>query len=357
MHILYQIIGSYDKVAIDSALFKIQQKEQLMAKKPQLTNGTSGASFKPDPDTPEPNGSAYEFPTSIALYLREIGQTKLLTKKEEIRLAKRIKRGDRKAREHMINANLRLVVKIARDYEGLGLPLLDLISEGNIGLMKSVDRFNPKKGKKLSTYAVWWIRQTIMRALSDKSRMIRLPVNKVDKIYKMRRVSACLWEELGREPTREELAEALGVSALRIAKWQKASISMTSLDEPIGNDPDSTGTLGDTIKDENAPVASEQLEGGNMRETLEKMIQQLSPQEAEVIKSHRGLNGNEEKTLEEIGLQFGVTRERIRQIEAKAFKKLRVRLERIGITGTSMLTEVRHKKKGWQHWRSRSKTT
>src|SRR5436190_16387937 len=180
--------------------------------------------------------SAYDGDTAIKLYLREIGQVKLLTPQEEIELAARIKKGDKKAREQMIKANLRLVVKIARDYEGIGLPLLDLISEGNIGLMKAVERFDPAKGGKLSTYGSWWIKQSIKRALANQSKTIRLPVHMVDKISKMRRVAMKLQEELGREPTDDELADELGISPGRVSQMRTAAIRPASLDAPIGDD-------------------------------------------------------------------------------------------------------------------------
>src|SRR5271155_3042585 len=180
--------------------------------------------------------SRYDGDTSIRLYLREIGQVKLLTPNEEIQLAARIKKGDKKAREHMIKANLRLVVKIARDYEGIGLPLLDLISEGNIGLMKAVERFDPKKGGKLSTYGSWWIKQSIKRALANQSKTIRLPVHLVAKISKMRRTAMKLQEMLGHEPTDEELADEMGMTALRVRQMRQAAIRPASLDAPIGDD-------------------------------------------------------------------------------------------------------------------------
>jgi RNA polymerase primary sigma factor len=180
--------------------------------------------------------SSYDADTAIKLYLREIGQVKLLTPNEEIELAARIKKGDKRAREQMIKANLRLVVKIAHDYEGLGLPLLDLINEGNIGLMKAVERFDPAKGGKLSTYGSWWIKQSIKRALANQSKTIRLPVHLVDKISKMRRTAMKLQEEFGREPTDEELGEELGISAARVAQLRTAAIRPASLVAPIGYD-------------------------------------------------------------------------------------------------------------------------
>src|SRR5438132_7533547 len=186
--------------------------------------------------TPERERSSYDGDTAIKLYLREIRQVKLLTPQEEIELSARIKKGDKKAREQMIKANLRLVVKIARDYEGIGLPLLDLISEGNIGLMKAVERFDPAKGGKLSTYGSWWIKQSIKRALANQSKTIRLPVHLVDKISKMRRTAMRLQEEFGREPTDDELGEELGISGARVSQLRTAAIRPPSLDAPIGDD-------------------------------------------------------------------------------------------------------------------------
>ena len=193
---------------------------------------------------------SYDGDTAIKLYLREIGQVKLLTPQEEIELAARIKKGDKKAREQMIKANLRLVVKIARDYEGIGLPLLDLISEGNIGLMKAVERFDPAKGGKLSTYGSWWIKQSIKRALANQSKTIRLPVHLVDKISKMRRTSMRLQEELGREPTDDELGEELGISASRVAQMRMAAIRPASLDAPIGDE--DSNNFAEVVQDESA---------------------------------------------------------------------------------------------------------
>src|SRR5271156_5258589 len=194
--------------------------------------------------------SNYDGDTAIRLYLREIGQVKLLTPDEEIQLAARIKKGDKKAREHMIKANLRLVVKIARDYEGIGLPLLDLISEGNIGLMKAVERFDPAKGGKLSTYGSWWIKQAIKRALANQSKTIRLPVHLVDKISKMRRAAMKLQEVFGREPTDEELAEEMGMPASRVAQMRMAAVRPASLDAPIGDE--ESNVFGEVVQDENA---------------------------------------------------------------------------------------------------------
>src|SRR3984957_10048583 len=212
---------------------------------------------------------AYDGDSAIKLYLREIGQVKLLTPQEEIVLAACIKKGDKKAREHMIKANLRLVVKIAHDYENFGLPLLDLINEGNIGLMKAVERFDPSKGGKLSTYGSWWIKQSIKRALANQSKTIRLPVHLVDKISKMRRTAMKLQEILGREPSDEELAEELGISALRVSQMRLAAIRPASLDAPIGDE--DSNNFAEVVQDENAYTPYEQLED----KTVTSMLRDL----------------------------------------------------------------------------------
>src|SRR6202050_1561638 len=225
--------------------------------------------------------SGYDGDTAIRLYLREIGQVKLLTPDEEIQLAARIKKGDKKAREHMIKANLRLVVKIARDYEGIGLPLLDLISEGNIGLMKAVERFDPAKGGKLSTYAAWWIKQSIKRALANQSKTIRLPGHLVDKISKMNRVSSQMSEELGREPTDDELAEEVGLSAGKISQLKTVSIRPASLDAPISDD-DST-EFGEIVGDEDAQTPFELLRDKNLRDEVSELLEVLDDRERKII--------------------------------------------------------------------------
>ncbi len=270
---------------------------------------------------PERERSPYDGDTAIKLYLREIGQVRLLTPQEEIELAAKIKKGDKKARELMIKANLRLVVKIARDYEGIGLPLLDLISEGNIGLMKAVERFDPAKGGKLSTYGSWWIKQSIKRALANQSKTIRLPVHLVDKISKMRRTAIKLQEIFGREPTDEELAEELGISAARVAELRTAAIRPTSLDAPLADD--SSTNYSEVIQDENAENPFEQLEDKTAVDMLQQMVTTLAPREATILRFRFGLDGGNEKTLEEVGVKFGVTRERVRQIQNLALKKLR----------------------------------
>ena len=272
--------------------------------------------------------TSYDGDTAIKLYLREIGLVKLLTPQEEIELAARIKKGDKKAREHMIKANLRLVVKIAHDYDGLGLPLLDLINEGNIGLMKAVERFDPSKGGKLSTYGAGWIKQSIKRALANQSKTIRLPVHLVDKISKMRRVAMKLQELFGREPTDEELAEEMGMTASRVAQMRTAAIRPASLDAPIGDDDDSN-SFSEVVQDENAHTPYERLEDKTVSSMLQEMVKTLPPREATILIFRFGLDGGSERTLEQVGEKFGVTRERVRQIQNIALRKLRKKIEKL----------------------------
>ena len=259
--------------------------------------------------------------TGFQLYLREIAQIPLLTPEQEIQLARQIKRGDQKALTEMVSANLRLVVKIARDYANFGLPLLDLISEGNIGLMKAVERFDPKKGGKLSTYAAWWIKQSIKRALANQAKTIRLPIHLVEKIGKMRRVSSQMMEELGREPTDDELAEEIGLSSSKVAALKRAALRPASLDEPIQ---EGEGfQFRDTVGDEESDDPFETLRDKDMLEEVDELLDMLGDRERMIINSRFGLDGQEPKTLEEIGETFGVTRERIRQLQNVALLKLR----------------------------------
>jgi RNA polymerase primary sigma factor len=264
---------------------------------------------------------SYDGDTAIKLYLREIGLVKLLTPQEEIELAAKIKKGNKKAREQMIKANLRLVVKIAHDYEGIGLPLLDLISEGNIGLMKAVERFDPAKGAKLSTYGSWWIKQSIKRALANQSKTIRLPVHLVDKISKMGRTAMKLQEVLGREPTDDELAEEMGIPTSRVMQMRTAAIRPASLDAPIGDE--GSNSYGEVVQDEAADTPYEQLEEKTVSGMLQEMVKTLDPREATILRYRFGLDGGTEKTLEEVGQKFDVTRERVRQIQNIALRKLR----------------------------------
>ncbi len=262
----------------------------------------------------------------IKIYLREIGQIPLLTPQDEVRLAARIKKGDKSARAQMIKANLRLVVKIAHDYSNFGLPLLDLISEGNIGLMKAVERFDPKKGGKLSTYAAWWIKQSIKRALANQAKTIRLPVHLVDKISKMKRAGHKLSEQLGREPTDQELADVLGITRAKVAQLRTISVRPASLDAPIGDD-DAT-EFSEIVGDEAALTPFELLRDKTLRQEVRDILEELDPREAEILTLRFGLDGSKPKTLEEVGRRFKVTRERVRQIQNIALTKLRHVMEK-----------------------------
>jgi RNA polymerase primary sigma factor len=320
--------------APDLEVDEVEPAPEELAKEPEVKPEELEEVVSPAVEGEEPprgrERSSYDGDTAIKLYLREIGQVKLLTPKEEIELAARIKKGDKKAREQMIKANLRLVVKIARDYEGIGLPLLDLISEGNIGLMKAVERFDPAKGGKLSTYGSWWIKQSIKRALANQSKTIRLPVHLVDKISRMRRTAMKLQEELGREPTDEELGEELGISASRVAQMRMAAIRPASLDAPIGDE--DSNNFAEVVQDESADTPYEQLEEKTVTRMLQEMVKTLDPREATILRARFGLDGGPQRTLEEVGQKFGVTRERVRQIQNIALKKLRKMIEKLEAT-------------------------
>jgi RNA polymerase primary sigma factor len=280
-----------------------------------------------DNELPRTEGGSYTGDSAIKLYLREIGQVPLLTPQQEIDLAAKIKSGDEEARHLMIKANLRLVVKIAKEYDGLGLPLLDLISEGNIGLMKAVERFDPAKGIKLSTYSSWWIKQSMKRALGTQSRTIRLPAHLNDKISKMRRVAMKLQEEFEREPTDAELGEELGMSAARVTQMRTAAIRPVSLDAPIGDD--ETNSFSDMVPDENALTPYERLEEKTITTMLSEMLMTLEPREATILDHRFALHGGPEETLEEVGFRFGITPERIRQLQKIALNKLRKMIEAV----------------------------
>jgi RNA polymerase primary sigma factor len=262
-----------------------------------------------------------ETDTGLNRYLKEIGQISLLTPEQEIELAGKIKRGDAKAREQMINSNLRLVVTIAHDYANLGLPLLDLISEGNIGLTKAVERFDPTKGAKLSTYAAWWIKQAIKRALANQSKTIRIPVHLGDKIAKVRRLSLKMSDELGREPTDDELAEELGIASEKLAQLRSIGIRPASLSALTG-DEDST-EFGESVGDEEARTPFELLRDKNLLGEVDGLLDVLDQRERKIILRRFGLDGGKPKTLEDVGKDFGVTRERIRQLQNIALAKLR----------------------------------
>lgn len=258
---------------------------------------------------------------SLDLYLREISRTPLLTIAEECDLAERIKMGDEKARSHLIRANLRLVVKIARDYSGYGVSLNDLISEGNIGLMQAVERFDPEKGGKFSTYGAWWIKQSVKRALANQSKTIRLPVHMVDKIARMRRIASMLAEALGREPSDDEIAAELGLPRQKIAMLKQAAQRQTSLDAPVGEG--EVKLQGDIVTDESAPDPLEALTEKNLREQIGDLLHVLNERERKIIDDRFGLNGLKPMLLEDVGREFGVSRERIRQLQNVALAKMR----------------------------------
>lgn len=257
----------------------------------------------------------------VKMYLKEIGKVDLLTPEEETDLARRMAQGDETAKQRLAEANLRLVVSIAKRYVGRGMLFLDLIQEGNLGLIKAVDKFDYAKGYKFSTYATWWIRQAITRAIADQARTIRIPVHMVETINKLVRVSRQLVQEYGREPTHEELAAELNMPVEKVRKISKISQEPVSLETPIGEEEDSH--LGDFIPDDDAPAPSDAASFVLLKEQLNDVLSTLTPREAQVLKLRFGLDDGRQRTLEEVGKEFEVTRERIRQIEAKALRKLR----------------------------------
>ena len=257
----------------------------------------------------------------VRMYLKEIGKVPLLTADEEIELAKRMEEGDEAAKKRLAEANLRLVVSIAKRYVGRGMLFLDLIQEGNLGLIKAVEKFDYRKGFKFSTYATWWIRQAITRAIADQARTIRIPVHMVETINKLVRVSRQLLQELGREPTAEEIAERMDIPVERVREIMKIAQEPVSLETPIGEEEDSH--LGDFIQDENVPVPAEAAAFTLLKEQLKEVLETLTEREQKVLRLRFGLDDGKARTLEEVGKEFNVTRERIRQIEAKALRKLR----------------------------------
>ena len=258
---------------------------------------------------------------SVKIYLKDIGRVPLLTADQEIELAKRMEEGDEEAKHVLSEANLRLVVSIAKRYVGRGMQFLDLIQEGNLGLMKAVEKFDYKKGFKFSTYATWWIRQAITRAIADQARTIRIPVHMVETINKQVRATRQLLQKLGREPSAEEIAAQLGCSVERVREIQKIAQDPVSLETPIGEEEDSH--LGDFIEDNTALSPSDVAESNMLKEQLIQVLNTLTPREEKVLRLRYGLDDSHPRTLEEVGKEFNVTRERIRQIEAKALRKLR----------------------------------
>lgn len=270
-------------------------------------------------DLSVPDGISIEDP--VRMYLKEIGKVPLLSAEEEIELAKRMELGDQEAKKQLAEANLRLVVSIAKRYVGRGMLFLDLIQEGNLGLIKAVEKFDYRKGYKFSTYATWWIRQAITRAIADQARTIRIPVHMVETINKLIRVSRQLLQELGREPSPEEIAEEMNMPVDRVREILKISQEPVSLETPIGEEEDSH--LGDFIQDDNVPVPAEAAAQTLLKEQLDEVLDTLTEREQKVLRLRFGMNDGRARTLEEVGKEFDVTRERIRQIEAKALRKLR----------------------------------
>ena len=277
------------------------------------------ASVEEEADLSVPEGVSVNDP--VRMYLKEIGKIPLLTSQEEIDLALRMEQGDEEAKRALAEANLRLVVSIAKKYVGRGMLFLDLIQEGNLGLIKAVEKFDYRKGFKFSTYATWWIRQAITRAIADQARTIRIPVHMVETINKLIRVSRQLVQELGREPTPEEIAEVMGISEERVREILKIAQEPVSLETPIGEEDDSH--LGDFIEDQDVQAPAEAAAFELLKEQLDDVLETLTPREKKVLTLRFGLDDGRSRTLEEVGQVFGVTRERIRQIEAKALRKLR----------------------------------
>ncbi len=263
----------------------------------------------------------YNLDDPVRMYLKEIGQIKLLTAEEEVELAKRVSEGDQAAKDKLTEANLRLVVSIAKKYSGRGLHILDLIQEGNTGLIRAVDKFDWTKGNKFSTYATWWIRQAITRAIADQARTIRVPVHMVEVINKATRCNRKLVQELGREPTVEEIAEELGLPVEKIIEANRTAPDTLSLDTPVGDEEDTS--IGSFVEDERTPGPADATSNALLAEALKEILDTLTDREAEVLRMRFGMYDGRTHTLEEVGQSFGVTRERIRQIENKAIRKLR----------------------------------
>jgi len=297
-----------------AVLKKAKEEEEEVAKESEEESDDES-----EVDLSVPEGVGIDDP--VRMYLKEIGRVPLLSAEEEIQLAKRMEQGDEEAKRRLAEANLRLVVSIAKRYVGRGMLFLDLIQEGNLGLIKAVGKFDYIKGFKFSTYATWWIRQAITRAIADQARTIRIPVHMVETINKLIRVSRQLLQELGREPAPEEIAKVMDIPVERVREIMKIAQEPVSLETPIGEEEDSH--LGDFIPDEDAPAPAEAASFILLKEQLEEVLETLTPREEKVLRLRFGLDDGRTRTLEEVGQEFGVTRERIRQIEAKALRKLR----------------------------------
>ncbi|MBR0228515.1 MAG: RNA polymerase sigma factor RpoD [Clostridia bacterium] len=320
---------TYDEIISKLASYEIDPEqfdsilETFEAMGVSVTRDAESAVQQPEP-LPEdldlmPEGISIDDP--VRMYLKEIGRVPLLTAEEEIEIAQRMEQGDEEAKKKLAEANLRLVVSIAKRYVGRGMLFLDLIQEGNLGLIKAVEKFDYRKGYKFSTYATWWIRQAITRAIADQARTIRIPVHMVETINKLIRVSRQLLQEYGREPTPDEIAKAMGISETKVREIIKIAQEPVSLETPIGEEEDSH--LGDFLEDETALAPAEAASHALMKEQLWDVLETLTPREEKVLRLRFGLDDGHQRTLEEVGKEFQVTRERIRQIEAKALRKLR----------------------------------
>ena len=320
---------TYDEIISKLASYEIDPEqfdsilETFEAMGVSVTRDAESAVPQPEP-LPEdldlmPEGISIDDP--VRMYLKEIGRVPLLTAEEEIEIAQRMEQGDEEAKKKLAEANLRLVVSIAKRYVGRGMLFLDLIQEGNLGLIKAVEKFDYRKGYKFSTYATWWIRQAITRAIADQARTIRIPVHMVETINKLIRVSRQLLQEYGREPTPDEIAKSMGISESKVREIIKIAQEPVSLETPIGEEEDSH--LGDFLEDETALAPAEAASHALMKEQLWDVLETLTPREEKVLRLRFGLDDGHQRTLEEVGKEFQVTRERIRQIEAKALRKLR----------------------------------
>jgi RNA polymerase primary sigma factor len=312
------------KIAIkilNTVASQVMLREQPAAPPPPVAATTrcadDGIPLLPRESVPRSLGAR----SPLEQYLREISEVPLLKPEEEVKLARRIQRGDARAREHMIRANLRLCVKIARDYEHHGVPLLDLINEGNIGLMKAVDYFDPTKGAKFSTYSSWWIKQAVKRAVANQSKTIRIPIHLRDRIAQFWRIQARLQEELGREPSDEEIADEMDLDLARVRKMRRAILGMVSLDAQLGDD--DTSTISEVIPDERASTAYQDLEKQTMTSLVGELVNRLNSRELTILRLRFGLDGGPERTLDDVGKMFNLTRERIRQLQNIALNKLR----------------------------------